>query len=187
MHKKENTGGLEGGRNAVWVQIFNLTLKISDRALLLTKEELTDMHVNAAQKLLLYQFPTYQGLQNTLVQHCIGFWVNNYIQIWHCRQCHWITVSSIGCKTGEVNVYDSLYSDLDEVTKCKTESVFGSASINVHFANVQKQEGLVDCGPFAIAFATSLAFGKEICEFQQDKLRSHLKICFERKFIETFP
>ena len=69
--------------------------------------------------------------------------------------------------------------NLDQVTKHKVERVFGSTSINVHFANVQKQEGIVDCGPFAIAFATSLAFGKEICEFQQDKLRSHLKICFE--------
>ena len=54
--EEENTGGLKGGRNAVWVQIFSLTLKIPDRALLLTKE-LTDMHVNTAQKLL-YQFPT---------------------------------------------------------------------------------------------------------------------------------
>ena len=74
-------------------------------------------------------------------------------------------MSSIGCKTGEVNVYDLLYLDLDEMTKRKVERAFGSTSINVHFANVQKQEGLVDCGPFAIAFATSLAFGKDICEF----------------------
>ena len=64
-----------------------------------------------SQKLLLYQFPTYQGLHNSLIQQCIGFWVNNYIQIWLCRQCYWITVSSIGCKPEEVRVYNSLYSD----------------------------------------------------------------------------
>ena len=29
---------------------------------------------------------------------------------------------------------------------------------------------VADCGPFAIAFATSLAFGQEIFEFLQDKL-----------------
>ena len=75
--EEKNTGGLKGGRNAIWVQIISLTLKIPDRALLLTKEEMTDMHVNVAQKLLLYQFPTYQGLKNTLMQQCIGFWVNN--------------------------------------------------------------------------------------------------------------
>lgn len=97
-------------------------------------------------------------------------------------------MSSIGCKTGEVNVYDSLYTDLDEVTKCKVETVFGSStSITINFPKVQKQVGLTDCGPFATAFATSLAFGQEIFEFQQDKLRSHLNVCFEQKYIETFP
>ena len=74
--EEENTGALEGGRNAVWVQIFSFTLKSS---VVDKKQELTDMHVNAAQKLLLHQLPTYQGLQNILVQQCIGFWVNNYI------------------------------------------------------------------------------------------------------------
>lgn len=177
----------EADENCEWVQIFSFTLKVSDRALLLTGKELTDMHINAAHKLLLYQFPSYQGLHNTLVQH-IGFWVNNYIQIWHCCQCHWITLSTIGCKTGEVNIYDSLYSDMEEVTKCKVQRVFGSTGITmINFPNVQKQVGLKDCGSFAIAFATSLAFGQEIFEFQQDKLLSHLKICFEQKYMEIFP
>ena len=40
-------------------------------------------------------------------------------------------MSTIGCKTGEVNIYDSLYSDLDEVTKCKVQRVFGSTGITV--------------------------------------------------------
>ena len=115
QESEEASVGWEADENAEWVQIFSLTLKVFDRALLLTGKELTDMHINTAQKLLLYQFPSYQGLHNTLVRRHIGFWVNNYIQIWHCHQCHWITVSSIECKTGEVNVYDSLYSDLDEV------------------------------------------------------------------------
>ena len=97
-------------------------------------------------------------------------------------------MSSIGCKTGEVNVYDSLYSDLDEVTKYEVERVFGSSiNITVNFTNVQKQVGLTYCGPFAITFATSLAFGQEIFEFQQDKLRSHLNVSFEQKYIKTFP
>ena len=40
---------------------------------------------------------------------------------------------TIGCKAGEVNVYDSLYSDLDEVTIMR---VFGLSKITVHFPNV---------------------------------------------------
>ena len=46
-------------------------------------------------------------------------------------------MSSVGCKTGEINVYDSLYSDLDEVTKCKVQRVFGSSTgITFNFPNV---------------------------------------------------
>ena len=51
---------------------------------------------------------------------------------------------------------------------------------------VQKQE---DCGVFAIAFAASFAFGKNLEELQidQEKLRSHLVYCLEQKCFEEFP
>jgi len=60
--------GKEAGENSEWVQIFAVTLKIIDRTQLLTGEQLTDVHINAAQKLLLYQFP-----RIILIQQCIGF------------------------------------------------------------------------------------------------------------------
>ena len=134
----------------------------------MTGKELTDMQTNAALKLLLYLFPSFQGLHNTLVQQHIGFWVNIYIQIWHSHQCHWITVSSVGCKAGEINVYDSLYSDQDEVTKCKVQRVLGSSTgITFNFPNVQRQVGLTDCGLFAVAFATSLVLGQDVLSFNK--------------------
>ena len=68
QESEEASTGWKAGNNAEWVQIFSFTVKISDRALLLTGKELTDMHINAAQKLLLYQFPSYQELHNTLVR-----------------------------------------------------------------------------------------------------------------------
>ena len=117
----------------------------------------------------------------------MGLWTNNYIQIMHCRSFHWITINSIGCLAGEVNVYDSLYTDIDEATKHKIEKVFGS-SIICNLPDVQKQVGSTDCGLFAIAFATNLAFGKRsVFTFQQDYLRPHLKVCFEEKYINVFP
>ena len=64
--------------NREWVHIFNITLKFSDRDLLSTGQELTDLLINAAQKLILHQFPMYQGLKNTLIKDSIGFWTNNY-------------------------------------------------------------------------------------------------------------
>ena len=42
--------------------------------------------------------------------------------------------------------------------------------------NVQQQEGCDDCGLFAVAFATELAFGKDPthCCHEQKKKRKHL-------------
>ena len=54
---------------------------------------------------------------------------------------------------------------------------------------IQKQQGVTDCGIFAIAFAVSLAYGN--CSpppiFQQDKLRSHLIACMEAQHFTVFP
>ena len=77
-------------------------------------------------------------------------------------------MSSVGCKAGEINVYDSLYSDLDEVTKCKVQRVLGSSTgITFNFPNVQRQVGLTDCGLFAVAFATSLVLGQDVLSFNK--------------------
>ena len=172
--------------NTEWVRIFNIVLKFSDRDTISTGQELTDVHINAAQKLILYQFPVFQGLKNTLIIDSIGFWTNNYLQILHCRSCHWITVSTIGCQPNEVNVYDSLYTNVDDGTKRQVEKVFRS-SVKFNLPSVQKQVGMTDCGLFAIAFATSLAFGSASVSFKQDSLRLHLQKCFEEKCIHPFP
>ena len=37
-------------------------------------------------------------------------------------------------------------------------------SIEVHYANVQRQSGISDCGIFAIAFATSVCLGGRSCK-----------------------
>ena len=170
-----------------WVRIFNIVLKISDREILSVGQGLRDTHMNAAQKLILHQFPTYQGLKNTLLNESIGFWTNNYIQIMHYRGCHGITVSTIGCQPGEINVYDSLYTDVDENTKCKIKKALGSR-INFSMATVQRQVGVTDCGVYAVAFATNLAFGIESgFRFQQDRLHPHSQMCFEQRCICPFP
>jgi len=94
----------------------------------------------------------------------------------HCHGCHWITVS---CKPGEVDVYDSLYTDVDDNANCKIEKVLES-HIKFNMASVQRQIGVTDCGVFAIAVATSLAFGRSVFTIQQDRLHSHLQSCFEK-------
>ena len=46
-----------------------------------------------------------------------------------------------------------------------------------------------DCGLFAIASATSLAFGEDPStrEYCQAKMRTHLLKCFVNKYFELFP
>ena len=53
--------------------------------------------------------------------------------------------------------------------------------------NVEKQPNSFDCGIYALAFATELAFGQDLalCEFKAEEMRSHLS--FEKQKIERFP
>ena len=42
--------------------------------------------------------------------------------------------------------------------------------------------GLIDCGLFAIAFATEVAYGGDpvVVSYQQAEMRNHLLLCFEK-------
>lgn len=53
-------------------------------------------------------------------------------------------------------------------------------------SGVTKQEGLSDCGVFAIATATSLAFGRRPVHFKQSTMREHLLKCFEAGSMQPF-
>ena len=57
------------------------------------------------------------------------------------------------------------------------------------FARCQKQKGGADCGLFAIAFATAIAFGKRPgkIKFVQEELRSHLVTCLNKGEMSLFP
>ena len=175
-----------------WVHVESIILKQSDKATVQEGQQLNDMHLNISQKLLRKQFPLFKGFHCTLVQSCVGNWIDNYIDIFHCRGNHWICVSTIGCKHEEVNVYDSLYKDVDDITIRKIGEVFASSGIKCVLPCVQKQHGINDCGLFAIAFATYLAFGNdpkalETHQFKQTNLRSHLISCLEQKHFTQFP
>ena len=56
-------------------------------------------------------------------------------------------------------------------------------------ANVTKQSGSSDCGLYAIAYITHLAFGLDpsLFVFRQESLRGHFIWCLENKMLNTFP
>ena len=75
----------------------------------------------------------------TFKQTVVRKWIDNYVQILHCRGCHWITLSTIGCQEGMVNVYDSMFTDVDDETQKAIRKVFNESSISFSLPKVQRQ------------------------------------------------
>ena len=164
-------------------------------------EWLTDDHISLSQELLRSQFPHIDGLQSPLLAENGGFSPvhNEAIQIHHIIGNHWVMSSNIG---QEVTVYGSMFTggDLSSslthllalmyrplITKEDGEEV--DAHLVVHIPPVQQQNGLADCGVFAIAFALHTALGHKVpdLEFDQSKMRSHLLKCLTDRRLLPFP
>ena len=76
--------------------------------------ELSDLHINMAQRILKHQFPELNGLESSLFQDkerpLTKDNVKNKLQIIHCKQCHhWIVASTVKSTAEEVIVIDSLF------------------------------------------------------------------------------
>lgn len=166
---------------------------MADKETVLMGDELNDMHIAMYQKMLKALFPGLNGLSSPLKVSVMGNWRENFIQIYHCRGNHWFAASNIGCCIKEVNVYDSLYDGIDSVSKVKIKETFCCDSdITITLVPVQKQDGVKDCGLFALAFATFLAFGKKsphllpVHQFHQKSLWEHYLYCIESKEVSEF-
>ena len=136
-----------------WVKCERLSLSVSDRDEIVDGLQLSDKHINFAQKIIKCQF-SLQGLQSTLLQTTSKPSVNE-LQIVHSRGNYWIVASTLISKPNSVSVYDSLYDSIDEESLKVIRYLFGVKEICV--VPVQKQQGYNDCGLFAIACAVHLA------------------------------
>lgn len=161
---------------------------------------LTDEHIDNAQAILAQHFPYIGGLQATWVfisEECqsVGTPKDDFVQIVNVYGNHWVTISNIGCPKDTVTLYDSLYSNLDSASKAKLQKQIAymlmpmSSHLKIKWADMQKQTGTCDCGLFAIAVATSLCFGilPQDCNWEQEKMRDHLSICFKQGDLALFP
>ena len=74
------------------------------------------------------------------------------------------------------------------ITKEEDEE-YGYKFLEINVPAVQLQQGVKDCGVFAIAFAYHAARGDNLSniKFQQEKMRQHLVHCFKKKRLEPFP
>lgn len=174
----------------------DLTLTNQDREALVNGKWLSDKHVNAANKLLQSQYPTINGLQDTVVLAAASKYrsgAKNFVQIMNIAQSHWICASNILTPPGVVEVYDSMpsYSAHSSALMRQVATVLQTpqAEFELRHVDVQRQVGGLDCGLFAVAFATALCSGIDpfTCSFKQTEMRSHLLTCFESHQLSTFP
>ena len=156
---------------------------------------LDDIHVGASQMLIKMQFPEIGGLQNTLLQNSKNFQPfqgQKNLQIVHMSDInHWIVISTIDCKRDEIEIYDSLQTTLSLESETVIARYLHSKSphIVMKFVNIAMQSGSTECGLYAIAITTALAFGQDPAQlvFDQNNLRTHLGECFEAGYIQQFP
>ena len=113
------------------------------------------------------------------------------IQIFHCKQGHWITVTSMMCNRGEVKVFDSSFSSLDPATDRLIRKEFkppNGVPLSIKMEPSQKQKGAIDCGVISIVNATAIAHGLNLTQqkFKQDSLQPQLYKCFKEGHMLPF-
>ena len=168
-------------------------LHMKHKNIITSGDWLDDLTISAAQNLLKRQFPYIDGLLNPCLSEKLAMepQAGEFIQILNINGNHWITISTIGCTSSTVKVYDSLGGRLPkhamkvvaDLMQCKKKN------IRVIYENVQKQRGASDCGCFAVAFATSLCYGKSLSSesYCQQAMREHLISAFDKGKIDAFP
>ena len=113
---------------------------------------LNDMHIDVANQMLRKQFPDVRGLQSPLLGQSLSFAVTEppFVQVLHVDGLHWVTV--IGVHTSLVKVCDSVFN----TAGTSLAAILNTESDNVvlEVERTQFQQGEVDCGLYAIAFAT---------------------------------
>ena len=154
---------------------------------------LADSEVSAAQQMLKNQFPLVDGLRDTsvvtgdLTTPC----TSQFVQILNTGG-HWVCMSNVyAAEKDSIDVYDSMFTTTCQILEDTACRMLMSRTHSIKFVShkVQKQVGGKDCGLFAIAFATSICFGKDpsVESFNQLQMRAHFLQCLESGKMSPFP
>ena len=99
-------------------------------------------------------------------------------------------LSTFDCDGVDIIVFDAKYVSLTKSTMTLLTNLVKSKnkSFTAQITNTIKQFGSSDCGVFAAAYATSLAFGHDPCAFvyDQSRMREHLLRCLQQTKMEPF-
>ena len=151
-----------------------------------------DLEINFAQQLLKEQIQHINGLQSTLLlEKDMKISSKNRLQIIFCNERkHWVVATTMSCINGEVKVYDSVFQYLNQSSLKCIEKLFEQDNISprIKMSQCRRQKGSKDCGVYAIAFATAIAFGQNPSRqnFKQKEMRVHLVNCFNNNKISVF-
>ena len=151
--------------------------------------------IDLAQQLLKKQFLIFGGLQDIALSEHYGLDVvkkdKPFIQVLYNGSAHWICVFNSDRNRSENNtcyILDSL--SRGKITKNVEKKICAlllckEPVIKVVINSVQQQANGVDCGVFAIAYATSLAFGENptLCSYNMPLMRQHLVNCLEKEMM----
>ena len=159
---------------------------------------LTDRLMTFASKMLKLQFPRIGGLYDTTALVSTGKSKPKYtpgpiVQLLFNGSNHWLTISNVH---GQVTLYDSMGAHefpkklIPHVTTLfSKDGSFSSEEISLAQPGCL-QEGVFDCGLFAIAIAELLCRGidPQSVYFEQEEMRSHLFDCiFHFGLLSPFP
>ncbi len=89
--------------------------------------------------------------------------------------------STLHSASDEVKVYDSIYRTLDRATQSIILNLF-QTSTSTELGQIHRQAGGWDCGVYATAISTVLAFRKDpaVIKFDQPAMRPPLVACMEK-------
>ena len=96
-----------------WLEVAGIHLTAEHLQKLNSVAWVDDLIISAAQNLLKIQNPHIGSLQFPLLANTMALEPQGgeFIQILNINGNHWITISSIGCEPGHINVYDSLHTN----------------------------------------------------------------------------
>ena len=140
--------------------------------------------IHASEQLLKQQHPRIFGLQDPILQITSTLEImgnKEFVQILHHGQNHWIIISTVGCSSNTVHVYDSLNLPFTKDLEAILADLLFTNNTHIILKNIkiQYQRGTNDCGLFAIATACAICNGHNPAElkFNQKCMRQHLLEC----------
>ena len=195
---------IEEGEDVIFIketttkELPTISLQPEDYTSIVNNERLFTNVINKAQTILKLMSPALNGFQVTDLYHLPGnsfsAVAKPFVNILFLNSvAHFVCVSDVFCMKGSVKVYDSApcvtssVNGLDELRE-QVECLYGG-SCKLEMPVLLQVQSEVECGVFAIAYATCIVNGMnpETVKFEKGRMREHLLECMNVGRLSLFP